>query len=191
MKAKKYDEESYNKPFPKRLRALLDNEDGISPLDKIVTQTELAQAFSDNGMPVTRQTISLYANGETKPDYEKFKFIADFFQVSYDFLLGETEAIRRQNIDIYEQTGLTDDTIDALKLMKLSADGVVSELSIEDEIRAKYALLVLNRIFAWNNIVSITGPICDYFRSKIKFDVRMEAISNSDEMELQNEHYDL
>ena len=116
MKVRKYDVESYDKPFPSRLRQLLDNENNISPLGRVITQKELAKAFHDAGMPVTRQTISLYANGETKPDLEKFKFIADYFHVSYDYLLGETESTQRETVDIVEQTGLSEKTI--INLMK-------------------------------------------------------------------------
>jgi transcriptional regulator with XRE-family HTH domain len=147
MKTKKFDEENYNKPFPKRLRALLDNESNISPLNKTVTQTELAQAFHDNGMPVTRQTISLYANGETKPDIEKFKFIADYFNVSYDYLLGECDVTQRENVDIAEKIGLDDNAIETLIRAKkdLSSKDKTSKLC------AQMKLLIVNYLLNYRN----------------------------------------
>ncbi len=115
MSAKITDENNYNKAFPSRLRALLDNDNNICPLGRKVTQVELAQAFHDNGIPITRQTISLYANGDTTPDIEKFKFIADYFKVSYDFLLGASDAINRDNIQICNELGISEKAIDTVR----------------------------------------------------------------------------
>jgi transcriptional regulator with XRE-family HTH domain len=115
MSAKKTDTDAYNKPFAKRLRALMNNEHGISPLGRKLTQAELAEALSNAGFPTKRQTISLYINGTTAPDMEKFKAIADYFGVSYDYLLGASDSLNRENIDISAKTGLTDAAIQTLK----------------------------------------------------------------------------
>jgi transcriptional regulator with XRE-family HTH domain len=104
---------SFNKPFAKRLRALIENEGGVSPRGK-VTQEELAAEIRKHKFQFKRQTISMYINGKSAPDMEKFKIIADYFNVSYDYLLGESDSLNRDNIDIAAKTGLSDASIEAL-----------------------------------------------------------------------------
>ncbi len=170
MSVKKADENNYNKAFPSRLRALLDNENQISPLGKKVTQVELAQAFHDNGIPVTRQTISLYANGNTTPDIEKFKFIADYFKVSYDFLLGVSEATSRDNVQINKELGLSEKAINELKKIKdMGKDGQAMPRDINFIFQTIDFLISENWFF-------IVSPVARYALtlSKIKKEVRNE-----------------
>jgi len=61
--------------FPNRLRKLIEEN---------TSQVELAKQ-----MGVTRQAISSYSLGRTTPDIEKFQKMADYFGVSYDYLLGK------------------------------------------------------------------------------------------------------
>lgn len=53
--------------------------------NKGLTQNELSQALK-----VSRSTIGMYENGSREPDYEMLEFIADFFNVDIDYLLGRT-----------------------------------------------------------------------------------------------------
>lgn len=93
------------KPFPKRLRKLLD--------ENSVSQARLADFVG-----VTRQAISLYATGQSTPDINVFCKIADYFDVPYDYLLGKTISKKRENIDINKITGLNDEAIERLKQFK-------------------------------------------------------------------------
>ncbi|WZL82645.1 helix-turn-helix transcriptional regulator [Vallitaleaceae bacterium 9-2] len=51
-------------------------------LKKNLTQTELSKLLS-----VSKSTISMYENGNREPDLKTLKAIADFFNVSIDYLL--------------------------------------------------------------------------------------------------------
>lgn len=102
---RKYAYETENKPFPKRLRQLME--------DTGTTQEELAAAVG-----VQRQTISKYASGLNTPDIEKFERIADFFNVSFDYLLGRSKSKRHENHDIVEETGLSEAAVERLKAFK-------------------------------------------------------------------------
>lgn len=62
----------------KRLRQLREEND--------LLQKELALKLN-----ISQQTISLYESNRREPDYEMLKRIADFFNVSTDFLLGESD----------------------------------------------------------------------------------------------------
>ena len=54
--------------------------------DKGLTQTELA-----NIIGTKKTTISNYETGYSSPDYETLIKLADFFEVSTDYLLGRKE----------------------------------------------------------------------------------------------------
>lgn len=54
--------------------------------EKKIFQKELA-----NGLNLSQETISLYETNKREPDYETLSRIADYFNVSIDYLLGRTD----------------------------------------------------------------------------------------------------
>jgi len=59
-------------------------------LTKKITQEELGKAFS-----VIKQTISSWENGNSRPDIDMASKIADFFEITTDYLLCRTDEPRR------------------------------------------------------------------------------------------------
>lgn len=105
-KAKReYSPDDYMKPFPKRLRLLME-ENGLS-------QNRLAKILG-----ISRQAISSYALGASLPDSEKITTIAKYFKVSTDYLLGISNYRRQENKNIGEVTGLSEKSIMCLKYMR-------------------------------------------------------------------------
>ena len=88
--------------FPERLRNLR-TERGIS-------QADMAGAIN-----ISRVSLSYYENGERTPDIGILSKIAKYFDVSYDYLLGESSCKNRENIDIERVTGLKEKTIETIK----------------------------------------------------------------------------
>lgn len=70
-----------------RLKVLMRNECGISPIGHAVTQSDIARALN-----VKRQTVSLWIIGTTEPTAGRIKDMAKFFGVSSDFLLGISDS---------------------------------------------------------------------------------------------------
>jgi repressor LexA len=68
--------------------------------EKGISQNELAKALG-----LTQQAISAYENGLREPDLETLQKIADFFDVSLDYLLGRTDI---RNSDILTKAGLVE-----------------------------------------------------------------------------------
>lgn len=90
----------YTDAFPSRFRDLAD--------EKGCTMEEMAQAFS-----TTRQTVRNWQNGETIPDAKSICYIASFFSVTTDYLLGLSD-VKTPNIEvraIADRTGLKEDAI--------------------------------------------------------------------------------
>lgn len=95
--------------FAKRLYQLMD-EKGVS------------RSALGNAVGVTRQSIAQYLDGNTQPNAEKLCAIADFFNVSADYLLGRTDC-RSSDIDMQEickKTGLWPEAVERLLALKKS-----------------------------------------------------------------------
>lgn len=98
----------YTDAFPSRFRDLAD--------EKGCTMEEMAQAFS-----TTRQTVRNWQNGETIPDAKSICYIASFFSVTTDYLLGLSD-VKTPNIEvraIADRTGLKEDAIIRLCVEKI------------------------------------------------------------------------
>ena len=89
--------------------------------EKNLSQLELAKNLN-----LTQQSISLYEKGDREPSIDVLKNIANFFNVSLDYLLGKSDI---RNIDndekdfrfaFHKETeGMTDEEIkDALRFYK-------------------------------------------------------------------------
>lgn len=72
--------------FGKRLKTLREKKDML--------QKDLAEILD-----VSSGAIGMYENGKRTPDYEILKKIADYFEVSVDYLLGRTDIKTSTNIE--------------------------------------------------------------------------------------------
>ena len=120
-------EYGYNSNFPERLRAIMENRNGISPLKRKVSQSELASRLG-----ITRQAVSSYTLGTSIPDMLKFKAIADFFGINYGYLLGATPIINEEHNSFIEQSHLAPSTLNAiLRLCRVPKDAISFMLLVE------------------------------------------------------------
>lgn len=91
--------------FPSRLKSLMD--------EKAVTQKTLAEVIG-----MRPQTVSLYIGGQSVPDINTLYKIAEYFDVSADWLIGRPNSIRNIRPDAQiagKYTGLNDAAIKWLK----------------------------------------------------------------------------
>ena len=86
--------------------------------EKNLTQADLGKLLN-----VSDRSVGFYENEKRDPDTDTLKILADFFEVSLDYLLGRTN-IRNQNEIIYSNAfhsisddGLTKEDIDIVKAM--------------------------------------------------------------------------
>lgn len=73
-----------------------------------ITQSDLAKRIG-----VARTTYAMYEQGQREPDYDTLQKIADFYEVSTDYLLGRTDqsdnhymkslASKNENLSAYQQ----------------------------------------------------------------------------------------
>lgn len=97
--------------------------------EKKITQRELA-----NLLNLSPSTIAMYETGQRKPDFETLQKIADFFDVSTDYLLGRTD-IR----NLYKETVLRETkTSYNLDVCGLSVDDIAKVEEYIDLLKQKY-----------------------------------------------------
>lgn len=83
-------------------------------LSTLLSETNTTQAELAKYLGVTRQSISQYVSNKSIPDIYIFRKIAKFFNVTYEYLLGETKSKERANIEINQKIGFSDKNINTL-----------------------------------------------------------------------------
>lgn len=86
-------------------------------------QQELADMFG-----LSSGTISFYESEQRKPDIDFIVAIAKYFDVSTDYLLGLTNAIDKENIDISKVTGLNDFSLTILEQSLKETNNAAAEV---------------------------------------------------------------
>lgn len=127
--------EKNNAPFPTRLRKLLE-------------QKEISNKDFAISMGVSPQMVSYWRTGTNTPDVEKICNIADYFNVSIDYLMGRAEvATMEADIQIAcKVTGLNEEAIKHIETLAnitellsiIKAEDIVSKSDdISDDIKSK------------------------------------------------------
>lgn len=99
-------------------------------------QTTLAAKITSKYATIQRQTISLYMNGQSKPDTERLTAIAKILDVSSDWLLGMSESKEPESEvrQICNYTGLSASSIRQLHYLNSLDDPLKVSLWLLDEI---------------------------------------------------------
>lgn len=95
----------HKSPFPVALRALMSEK-------PVTTQEKLAEITGK-----TRQTVSQYVNGVSEPGYDTLIKIADYFDVSIDYLLGRTKD-RSMKPSVIDELGISESVATWFKSIK-------------------------------------------------------------------------
>lgn len=144
--------DKYNATFPSRLRATMD--------EKGITRKELADYLG-----VTRQSVGYYCDGSAAPSMENLAKIAQYLEVSTDWLLLEPTNVKSIDADIVracKYTGLSETTIqnianivhDPLQNVLLAAKTI--DLICADQEKLSVLLASLSTYF---NGVSVTMQV--------------------------------
>ena len=140
-RCKKDVSEKYNAPFPSNLRTLMKI--------KSVNQ-EMLSAVTGK----TRQTVSQYVNGISEPSYSTLVKIAEYFDVSTDYLLGKSKTMT-PDISIQEmvqQTGLSEENIIRL----IAWNNLESTFEQYDETSPKHISMICDTVENFSIIMKPT-----------------------------------
>lgn len=143
--------ETEQKAFPTNLRNLMN--------DRKVSQTELSKIIG-----CTRQAVSLYATGQSTPDIDVLLKIAEYFEVSTDYLLGLT-TVKTTNIDIRatsKLTGLSEKAIEQIEKITKPKSGGSDWIEINKVIDMKDFDKLLDADYYKKNIYFESTYILNY-----------------------------
>jgi len=74
----------------------------------------ISELSSSEGIGISSGSLSKYQNDAAEPGITALVKIADYFGVSFDYLLGKTNCKKRENINISERTGLSEKAVEYL-----------------------------------------------------------------------------
>lgn len=137
----------YDDIFNTRIRKLLE--------DRNIKTKDFA-----NKIYVTPEAVRLWCAGYSRPDISKIKDIADFFDVSTDYLLGNAKSDNRDYTQqmTYEKFGITDKTMEILS--KLVEN---KELNNENEFKLNMINYIVQDKFVNNELLK---KIICFFKAK-------------------------
>ncbi|MEF2878664.1 MAG: helix-turn-helix transcriptional regulator [Blautia sp.] len=82
-------------------------------LKKLRQQKGLSQQKLANYLDISQQSVYKYENDISEPDISTLKKIADFFEISIDYLVGNTEI--EQKYDNYVEESLNSEELDYIR----------------------------------------------------------------------------
>lgn len=110
-------------------------------LKQLRSQDNINQADLAKAIGVSRSTIGMYECGEREPDFETMEAIADYFNVTMDYLHGKSNNISFENI-------IPLPNMNKIPLLGtiacgepiLAEENIESEINIPEDIHADFAL---------------------------------------------------
>lgn len=93
-------------------------EDLRKPGGKTISLRQLSKEIEKKtGVSISTTQLSKYENSDESNimSVENMMAIADYYDVSYDYILGYSDTKKRENIDIHQQTGLSEKAIERLR----------------------------------------------------------------------------
>ena len=108
-------------------------------LKKLRSQDEINQSQLAQAIGVSRSAVGMYESGKREPDFETMEAIADYFNVTMDYLLGKTTNSKittiADNSEANKNT-ITDTSDEALMFALYGDDNKDITPELLDEIRA-------------------------------------------------------
>lgn len=146
--------------LPTRLRELMK--------ESHVSQKQLAEALG-----ITRQSISQYCDGSSQPALNNLITIADYFNVSLDYLLGRIEVASTSinKKEICKTTGLTSKSVDILKKLQFDPKTETSSPNMLSIINTCISALASGKARSFSHIVGDKKwRLFNGVKSKIEYD---------------------
>lgn len=132
-------------------------------LKDLRTEKGLSQDEFAKELGISKGAVSYYETGQRVPDIVVLSAIADYFEVSTDFLLGRTET-KSVNEDVQaacKVTGLSEEAVDNLK--KCCCKMGLNQILIERDFQ--YTAIFLQNVIESESVFILTAKILDFFKS--------------------------
>jgi len=132
-------------------------------LKLLMSEKNFTQSDVAIGIGMTRQAVGLYGSGQSTPDANTLSKLADFFDVSCDYLLGRTDVPTPQ-MDIRgicKNTGLSANAVKSLINIKNNSNQQENRLQFLNDLLEDVGSLYFLSYSYWEykNLISITYEV--------------------------------
>lgn len=144
-------------------------------LTELRKETPFNQKDFANELGLEPSKYNKWENGKTVPDFETVITLAKYFNVTVDYLVGNSDVRKWENAGINSELGLTDKSIEVIKSLKISntkltpddPDFLESDSRllidvfndfIEDEYNFKHFLTALKYLSNWGSYNEYIEP---------------------------------
>lgn len=108
-------------------------------LSWLMADYNASQQSVADAVGVSRQAVAQWKEGKTVPDMCNFQKLAAYFQVPYEYLLGDTESRIQENVALSDSLGLSDEAIHHLRAIRLTSSLEADALRIsKSEIASRF-----------------------------------------------------
>lgn len=145
-------------------------------LDELMQEKDLTNTALSEKVKIDRTTIGKYRNGDTFPEVDNCIKLANYFDVSISYLLGETKVRKADNIVIGERLGIDDQAIQNIESIK-----IFNQKFDNNQYNDIFSDIFTN-IDLYKNVVNGINEILQYRLDKIES-------STTEKEKLKLEHY--
>ena len=138
-------------------------------LKKLRTEKQISQAELATVLNISNRTISMYEQGNSEPTIETLSKMADYFNVTTDYLIGRSDGRTLENQEIHKSLGLTDESISTLSIFKQLENNEYTKNQLRNINVLLSDLNTLVSISDYLNTASIKDEqyvVCNYYVSK-------------------------
>lgn len=139
--------------------------------NKKITQKELARLFK-----VAESTISMYERNEREPSFSFVEKLADFFDVSVDYLLGRmpfSEDMIKKQPTMYlsdKSQEVINRLLEELRRSEVEQNANLARIPVLGEIRAGYDLYAEQQVIGYSVVARDEVSDGEYFFLRVKGD---------------------
>lgn len=101
---------------------MLSKEEFGKRIKMLRTEKGVSIADAANKMEISGAVLSDYERGAKSPGYDAIQRIAEYYEVSFEYLFGKSDAKNAENNDIVKRLGLSEKTILELEQIKRRSD---------------------------------------------------------------------
>lgn len=138
-------------------------------LKKLRTEKQISQAELATVLNISNRTISMYEQGNSEPTIETLSKMANYFNVTTDYLIGRSDGRTLENQEIHKSLGLTDESIATLNIFKQLENNEYTKNQLRNINVLLSDLNTLVSISDYLNTASIKDEqyvVCNYYVSK-------------------------
>lgn len=147
-------------------------------LKQLRTERQVSQSELASALKISNRTISMYEQGNSEPNVENLSKIADFFNVTTDYLIGRTEGKTSDLQALYEEIGLSENSISFLKSLAELKNAYPPDVSY---VSALNPLPCIDFCLSQGNIsFELFDSIYSYFLVNISEDNKIYISENGD-----------